>query len=58
MRNTGVNQTANLIKFHSIETTGPNAGKARYQWTGSFSPYVPDNLLSRYQMQLGIRYTL
>lgn len=58
VRNTGVNQTVNLIKFHSIETTGPNAGRPRYQWLGMSNPFVPDNLLSRYQMQLGFRYTL
>ncbi len=58
VRNTGTNQTVNLIKFHSIETTGAAAGRARYQWTGMSNPFVPDNLLSRYQMQLGFRYTL
>jgi len=58
VRNTGVNQTVNFMRFHSIETTGPDAGKPRYQWTGASSPFVADNLLSRYQMQLGIRYTL
>lgn len=65
VRNTGVNQTFNLLNFHSIETTpGPDYGKARYTvpnikvTDGKADPFVPDNILSRWQAQLGIRYTL
>jgi hypothetical protein len=57
-KNTGVNQTVNLMTFHSIETTaGPDYGKPRYQWGGTFDPFQPDNITSRWQAQLGIRYS-
>jgi hypothetical protein len=59
VRNTGANQTVNLLQFRSFETaSGPNYGKARYQWLGLTDPFQPDNILSRWQMQLGLRYTL
>ncbi len=59
VKNTGVNQTFNLIEFHSLETTpGPNYGKPRYRWTNPSTPFQPDNILSRWQAQFGIRYTI
>jgi hypothetical protein len=64
IRNTGVNQTVNLLTFKGLEkTVGADYGKAKYQWTGLkvtdgvADPFQPDNLLSRWQMQLGLRYT-
>lgn len=60
IKNTGVNQTVNFVTFKGLEkTVGPNYGKAKYQWTGLqvAGPFLPDNLLSRWQMQLGVRYT-
>jgi len=64
IRNTGVNQTVNMLTFKGLEkTVGADYGKAKYQWTGLkvtdgvADPFQPDNLLSRWQMQLGIRYT-
>lgn len=54
-----------MLNFHSIETTpGPDYGKARYTipnikvTDGKADPFVPDNILSRWQAQLGVRYTL
>jgi hypothetical protein len=61
VKTTGVNQTFNFIEFHSLETTaGANYGKPRYRWTNTTltSPFQPDNILSRWQAQFGIRYTL
>ena len=65
VRNTGLNQTVNLEQFRGLTTTaGPDYGKPRYQWLGApvtdgiADPFIPDDLLSRWQMQLGIRYTL
>ena len=64
IRNTGVNQTVNMLTFKGLEkTVGADYGKAKYQWTGLkvtdgvADPFQPDNILSRWQMQLGIRYT-
>jgi hypothetical protein len=64
IRNTGVNQTVNLLTFKGLEkTVGADYGKAKYQWTGlkvtdgKADPFQPDNILSRWQMQLGVRYT-
>jgi len=59
VRNTGANQTVNVLQFRSFETAaGPNYGKPRYQYTGQPDPFQPDNILSRWQMQFGVRYTL
>ena len=65
IRNTGVNQTVNLFTFKGLDKTPANYGKAHYQWSGlpvdnngHASPFQPDNILSRYQVQFGIRYTL
>ncbi len=68
VRNVGINQTVNLLTFNSLEARGtaaanPDYGKPRYQWTnqkvtdGKADPFTADNIFSRYQMQLGIRYT-
>jgi Carboxypeptidase regulatory-like domain len=59
VKTTGTNQTVNLLQFHSIENTvgSPNYGKPRYRWLGISNPFVPDNILSRWQAQLGVRYT-
>ncbi|MBI4535180.1 MAG: TonB-dependent receptor [Ignavibacteriae bacterium] len=65
VRNTGPNQTVNMLSFRSFETAaGPDYGKPRYQWLGlkntdgEADPFTPDNILSRWQMQIGVRYTL
>lgn len=66
IRNTGINQTVNLFTFKGLDkTAGPNYGKAHYVWSGLpvdgkgvANPFQPDNILSRYQVQFGIRYTL
>lgn len=64
VKNTGLNQTVNMLTFRSFETApGPDYGKARYQWAGlkvtdgKAEPTFPDNILSRWQAQLGVRYT-
>jgi hypothetical protein len=65
VRTTGLN-SANLLTFNSITTvTGADYGKARYQLGSGIKmtdskadPFTADNILSRWQMQLGIRYTL
>ena len=49
-----------LLTFHSVATatTDPaHAGRARYRWTGLTDPSIPNDLLSRWTAQLGIRYT-
>jgi hypothetical protein len=65
VKNTGLNQTVNMLQFRSFETAaGADYGKPRYQWLGLKNtdgiadPFTPDNILSRWQMQFGIRYTL
>ncbi len=59
VRNTGLNQTVNLVQFRSFVTAaGADYGKPRYQWLGVTDPVQADNILSRWQMQFGIRYTL
>ena len=65
IRNTGVNQTVNILQFRGLDkTVGPDYGKPHYQWLGLkvtdgvADPFQPDNILSRWQMQLGIRYIL
>ncbi len=62
--NAGINQTVNLYTFKGLEkTAGPNYGKPKYQWAGlpvtdgKANPFVADNILSRWQLQLGLRYT-
>ncbi len=64
IKNTGVNQTVNLLTFKGLnKNVGADYGKPIYQWTGlkvtdgKADPFQPDNLLSRWQMQLGVRYT-
>ena len=59
VRNTGANQTVNMLQFTGFTTTaGPDYGKPKYVWLGVSDPFQPDNILSRWQMQLGVRYTL
>lgn len=48
------NQSANLFRFHSFDAA---ANTARYVYTNPSDPRQPNDLLSRYQMQLGMRYT-
>jgi hypothetical protein len=64
VRNTGANQTVNMLQFYRIETAaGADRGKPKYTWLnlpvndGKADPFVADNLLSRWQAQFGIRYT-
>ena len=64
MRNAGVNQTVNMFTFKGLDkTVGPNYGKAKYEWVGLKTtdgvadPFQPDNILSRWQVQFGLRYT-
>jgi hypothetical protein len=65
VRNSGVNQNVNMLTLHSFETAaGPDYGKPRYTWPGLkvtdgvADPFQADNILSRWQAQIGIRYTL
>ncbi len=67
VRNTGVNQNVALYTFKGLnKTAGADYGKPLYQLQSSTAkvtdgianPFVPDNILSRWQMQLGIRYTM
>jgi len=62
--NTGLNQTVNMLTFKGLETApGPDYGKPRYNWVGLkvkdevANPFQADNILSRWQMQIGLRYT-
>jgi hypothetical protein len=59
IRNTGLNQTVNMLQFRSFVTAaGGDYGKPRYQWLGLADPFQADFALSRWQMQFGVRYTL
>jgi hypothetical protein len=63
VRNTGINQTVNMLQFRSFDISGNSTtnayyGRPRYQWLGISDPFQPDNILSRWQMQIGLRYTL
>ena len=59
VRNTGLNQTVNLVQFRSFAIAkDADYGKPRYQWLGLADPFQADNILSRWQMQFGVRYTL
>jgi hypothetical protein len=52
------NQNAFLLGFHSLETeAGNNYGRPRYTWGNPGDPNQPMNIESRWQAQLGIRYT-
>ena len=63
IRSSGVNQTVNMLGFKGLtKTVGADYGKPLYQWlglpinNGKADPFQPDNILSRWQVQLGIRY--
>lgn len=67
VRNTGVNQNVFMLNFAGLDKgAGANFGKPHYYLQSSTvkvtdskaDPFVPDNILSRWQMQLGVRYTL
>jgi hypothetical protein len=67
VKNTGVNQNVFMYTFTGLDKTpGANYGKPHYSLQSSTvkvtdavaDPFVPDNILSRWQMQLGIRYTM
>jgi hypothetical protein len=67
IRNTGVNQTVNMYTFKGLDkTAGADFGKPLYQLQtstvrvtdGVANPFVIDNILSRWQFQLGLRYTM
>jgi hypothetical protein len=53
------NQNAFLLGFHSVDTApgSPDLGKARYTWGNTSNPAQALNIESRWQAQLGIRYT-
>jgi len=59
------NQTVNLYTFKGLEkTAGPDYGKPKYQWAGlpiidgKADPHPSrTTVFSRYQIQLGARYT-
>jgi hypothetical protein len=63
IKNTGTNQTVSMLTFKGLEKTpGADYGKPRYQLTlpgnnSNPTPFLPDNILSRWQMQIGARYT-
>jgi len=53
-----------MLTFKGLETApGPDYGKPRYNWVGLkvkdevANPFQADNILSRWQMQIGLRYT-
>ncbi len=48
------NQSATLFKYKSFNST---TNQVRYEWTNPSDPRQPNDLLSRYQMQFGMRYT-
>jgi len=48
------NQSANLFRYRSFDAA---TNTARYEFTNPSDPRQPNDLLSRYQMQLGMRYT-
>jgi hypothetical protein len=67
IRNTGVNQTVSMYTFSGLDkTAGADFGKPRYiiqpstvrVTDGVADPFVIDNILSRWQLQLGLRYTM
>jgi hypothetical protein len=67
IRNTGINQTVNMYTFSGLDkTAGVDFGKPRYliqpstvRVTDSVAdPFLIDNILSRWQLQLGLRYTM
>lgn len=47
-------QQAFLLTFHSLD---PVTGKPRFIWTNPPRPEIPADLSSRWQAQIGIRYT-
>lgn len=47
-------QRAFLLRFHSLD---PTTGRPRFQWTGTPVRELPLDLASRWQAQIGIRYT-
>ncbi len=48
------NQSANLFRYHSFDAA---TNTARYVYTNPVDPRQPNDILSRYQMQLGMRYS-
>lgn len=50
-------QQVALVNFHSVQTTGNDAGRPRYRWTALNDPRIASNSLSRWTAQFGIRYT-
>ncbi|MCK9407731.1 MAG: carboxypeptidase regulatory-like domain-containing protein [Bacteriovoracaceae bacterium] len=49
-------QRTNLLKFKSFDGTG-TLNLAKYEWTNPNDPRQPNDYLSRFQMQFGMRYT-
>ena len=62
-KSTGVNQTVSMLTFKGLDKTpGADYGKPHYALTlpgnnAAPAPFLPDNILSRYQIQFGARYT-
>jgi hypothetical protein len=50
-------QQVGLVNFHSIATTGADAGRPRYRWTSVTDPRIASNTLSRWTAQFGVRYS-
>ena len=48
------NQSANLFRYRSFDAP---TNTARYEFTNPSDPRQPNDILSRYQMQFGMRYT-
>jgi len=48
------NQSSNLFRYQSFDAA---TNTAKYIWTNPADPRQPDDLLSRYQIQFGVRYS-
>ena len=49
--------TLSLLTFKNVATTGPNAGRPQYTLGSTTDPSIPNDGLSRWSAQFGLRYT-